>query len=1088
MRSRYIKVFLFTLALSLLALSCCALAYADGASVTTPAGCGSFDVLGDDVSATVDGAGFRTWLMVEDGTPIQLAKGTQLLLGQDYGTGEVTVSLTATTDFNDKAVVVTYCIRNISEDERMVRVGSCGNTKAGSDAGAAVYAMGPDGLGGFVSESGGQSVLVFPGGYLFDGSWCGAPGANNSKLTYLDQNCDMSWYWFIKTQPGQTAYRSVVIAAGNVKRCSVYLDPSGGQTVKFEAASRQQRLAIQGCDYRLPPAPFVKGGSRLLGWSVDEDASSVNYVNEGVIPAAEVCDGMTLYAVWEEKGLQTIEADDLTLEFGDTGVELPAASSDGKVSFAVKTGSDVIDIDPDSGLIITRKVGDAKVTITAAATNDSNPAEKDVTVTVTEKQLVPAMITLTPDKFEYNGEYRIPSVDVANGERPMILGRDYALDPVSELKGIAMGEYRVTIIGMGNYTGSATAVWTITKKTPSAEVSAYSGVYDGTAHPLLTVNAHTGGTVQFSLNRDGPYSTAVPQASAAGSYTVWYRIAGDDTWLDAAPLSREAKISQKPVAVSGITASKKTYDGSLSATLDFGSAVIDGMCSGDRVLVRSASGMFADADVGQAKPVSISAITLGGDDAGNYSLLPMQQQTEAYADIEPRPITIQARDQKVGLYERITQGLEQVTCTGLTGFDELKSVLLSTPASLDDTGAGSITPSQAAIVRKGSTQDTTNNYAITYADGTLRAEQLELTLTWKDTEFEYDGKAHLPKASVTGTQYGEVLTVQVTGSKIAANPEGEEYVATAVGLSGTNSMFYKLPAKKTQTFVITPRSLEEDEISVEYRPGDDPSVIGPVPADGKAYGFRTITVYDGTRKLTKDVDYTLDSNYSTIYGPHTLHIVGKGNYKDSLSRDWTMVGNGLVTASVEIKNGGAAVYWNNASEELADFLLDERDREVRDEYGAPTDVYLQIRPAVISSGVAAKAGQLGETIGANYDLTLYKRIGNDSTPIHQTEGVPISITIDIPEELRKAPLGYYRSFTLIHLNNGTAEVLGSGTGRSFTFTTTSFSAYAISYHDIPLPPNSSPPTGDTARLPLWSAALLLSACALLRLTRRRRRS
>ena len=47
------------------------------------------------------------------------------------------------------------------------------------------------------------------------------------------------------------------------------------------AAAQRDSLA-----YRL--TPFVKGGSRLLGWSVDEDASSVNYVNEGVIPAAEV--------------------------------------------------------------------------------------------------------------------------------------------------------------------------------------------------------------------------------------------------------------------------------------------------------------------------------------------------------------------------------------------------------------------------------------------------------------------------------------------------------------------------------------------------------------------------------------------------------------------------------------------------------------------------------------------------------------------------------------------------------------------------------------------------------------------------------
>ena len=114
------------------------------------------------------------------------------------------------------------------------------------------------------------------------------------------------------------------------------------------------------------------------------------------------------------------------------------------------------------------------------------------------------------------------------------------------------------------------------------------------------------------------------------------------------------------------------------------------------------------------------------------------------------------------------------------------------------------------------------------------------------------------------------------------------------------------------------------------------------------------------------------------------------------------------------------------------------------------------------------------------------RNGNDPEIIRDTGGIPISVTLDIPQELRKAPLGYYRSFSLIHLHNGTAEVIAQGTGTSFTFTTTSFSAYAISYRDLKLPPTASPPTGDTAHLPLWSVLLLLSGCGLLCLVRKKR--
>lgn len=1084
MKSRSIRVLLFTLALTLLALSFCALAYADGVSVTTPAGLGSFDVVNGGVSATADGAGFRTYVTVAGGVPVQLGAGSSFVFGQEYGTDQVKVSLSAATGFNGEAAIIGYSIRNDAEEPLVIRCGSCGNTAVGADGGAAVYARG----GGFVSESGGQSVLVFPDSLAFDGSWCGAPGENTSKLCYTDQNCDMAWYWYLYLQPGESAWRTVAIAAGSVQRCSVFFEPNGGVNRNSDLGSRQERLAIRGCDYPLPAALYERGGFRFLGWAVDKDAQTPNYPDGGTIPAADVHDGMTLYAVWQGKAQQTIDVDHLSLSFGDTGVRLNARSSDGKISYALTAGSDVIEIDPVSGTIVTKKVGVAKVTVMAAATSDSNAAEKEVTVTVNPRSLDASMIVFTPESFSYNGQFQSPTINVKHGERTLLRGRDYSLDESSVLTASALGEYAVKVSGMGNYTGSASAVWKITKLSPSAALSAYSGGYDGKAHALATVQSHEGGTLQFSLSENGPYSETIPALSAAGTHTVWYRIVGDEQWLDLAPRSVTATITKKSVAVSGLGAEDKLYDGSTNARLRFDTVQIDGLCAGDDVVVRSATGMFADADVGQDKRVSISAVTLGGSDAQNYTLAPMQQQSETTASIAPRPLTVTAKDQAVPLYGRISGGVEQVSASGLSAYDELSGIQLSAGSTLNSTKAGTITAASAVIVRKGSTQNVSANYVISYKPGKLVVGQVELTLSWKDTEFVYDGKSHKPTATVSGTLNGEIVTVNVSGAKTAATPEGEIYTATAVSLSGKTAGNYKLPANATQTFTIKPKSLESETIRVDYRPGDDPSVIGPVPADGKSYGFRSIAVYDGERKLTKDVDYTLDSNYSAIYGPHTLHIVGKGNYVDSISRDWTLIGNGLVSASVEIKSGGAEVYWNNASESLADALLDEGDRQVREEYGAPTDVYLQIRPAVVSSGVAAKASQLGETVGANYDLSLNKRIGNDSVAIRDTGGIPISITLDVPEELRKAPLGYYRSFTLIHLHNGTAEVIASGTGSSFTFTTTSFSAYAISYHDIELPPNSSPPTGDTARLPLWSTMLLLSAAGLLYLTRRRRRA
>ena len=1019
-------------------------------------------------------------LRISDTEPIPLAIGKQFSFGQEYGTQDIRVSLSQALSFDGKAAVIHYTVRNVSENEPVIRIGSCGNVQ-----GNGVVARG----GGFVSNNGTLSTLVFPGGYPFDGNWCGTPGENNSNLCYTDQNCNMSWYWYLYLQPGETEMRSVVIATGLVQPCSVFFEPNGGVNRNKDVGTRQERLALAGCSYPLPPTPFERGGFRFLGWSLEEDTDEVAYLDEDTIPAADIYDALTLYAVWEDKAAQVIQAEDLVLEYGDTGVELDAASTDGKISFAVKTGFEVLSITPDTGVIATFKPGTAVVTVRAAATNDYNAAEKDVTITVNPKSLRADILSLSPDSFVYDGEYKRPSISVHHGALSMLAERDYTIDPDSVLSAKELGEYRITINGKGNYTGSVSALWRITRKSPVVQISPRGWTYDGASHPLVSVDAHTGGTLEFSLNQSGTYSSQIPAAKNAGTYTVWYRVVGDEEWMDLAPASCSVTVAQKQVTVSGIRAVDKVYDGTAKAPLRYDEAVISGLCAGDTVTVRSAEGLFDGVDVRQDRHVSISAVTLGGADAGNY--WHVTTQLESSASITPRPITITAKDQLVSpVNGSITQGTDQVTISGsgLSGTDSLGSITLVFVPVADGEILGSITPSAASIIRQGSTVYTTSNYEISYQPGKMLADRIELELHWTDLEFVYDGEEHQPTATVTGTLGGEVLTVTVTGAQVDATPEGKVYTATATELSGINAACYKLPEKVTQTFVIKPKSLEGDSIRVEYRPKGEPAVIGPVPADGRSYGFKSITVYDGTQKLVKDRDYTLDCNYSSEYGPHTVRIIGKGNYKGTLSHDWTMIGSGGISADTEIRSGGAPIYWTNASESLAEALLDDDERELLDEYGAPAEVYLQIRPAVISSRVASKARQLGETVGANYDISLIKRVGNEAVKITDTDGRPIQITLDIPKELQKAPVGFYRSFSLIHLHGGAAEVLAQGTGSSFSFVTTSFSAYAISYRDIALPPNSSPPTGDTASLPLWSTMLLLSAAGILILSRRRKKT
>ena len=84
----------------------------------------------------------------------------------------------------------------------------------------------------------------------------------------------------------------------------------------------------------------------------------------------------------------------------------------------------------------------------------------------------------------------------------------------------------------------------------AATVTANSRTYDGTEKPLVTVTGTpTGGTMYYALGTnattapaDNLYTTSIPAKTDAGTYYVWYKVAGDDNHLDTNPLCVKVKI------------------------------------------------------------------------------------------------------------------------------------------------------------------------------------------------------------------------------------------------------------------------------------------------------------------------------------------------------------------------------------------------------------------------------------------------------------------------------------------------------------------------------------------------------------------
>ena len=85
-------------------------------------------------------------------------------------------------------------------------------------------------------------------------------------------------------------------------------------------------------------------------------------------------------------------------------------------------------------------------------------------------------------------------------------------------------------------------------------------VYDGGAHALLNAGSIAANTdldgckFVYSDSKDGNYTETMPTAKAAGDYTVWYRVAGNNCFADTAKYSIDVHI-----AVATVTAVNKDY-------------------------------------------------------------------------------------------------------------------------------------------------------------------------------------------------------------------------------------------------------------------------------------------------------------------------------------------------------------------------------------------------------------------------------------------------------------------------------------------------------------------------------------------------
>ena len=130
--------------------------------------------------------------------------------------------------------------------------------------------------------------------------------------------------------------------------------------------------------------------------------------------------------------------------------------------------------------------------------------------------------------------------------------------------------YQVTAT---NYT-TKTGTLTITINKASAKVTtvptAKTLAYTGSSQALVTAGAGTGGTFKYSTNNTN-WGTSIPTKTAAGTYTVYYKVTGDDNHNDSSVGNVKVTISKADAKVTTVPkANDLSYTGSSQALVTAG--------------------------------------------------------------------------------------------------------------------------------------------------------------------------------------------------------------------------------------------------------------------------------------------------------------------------------------------------------------------------------------------------------------------------------------------------------------------------------------------------------------------------------------
>lgn len=184
---------------------------------------------------------------------------------------------------------------------------------------------------------------------------------------------------------------------------------------------------------------------------------------------------------------------------------------------------------------------------------------------------------------------------------------------------------------------------------------------------------------------------------------------------------------------------------------------------------------------------------------------------------------------------------------------------------------------------------------------------------------------------------------------------------------------------------------------------------------------------------------------------------------------------GTVSKDVEKDEKAPDTTLSTSKEELADIILTE-DEKAQAENGTDIKFLLNVKDAgdsvnsgdkaAVQEALSGNSEVKGFAVGQYLDISLFKIIGENRSAVSETSR-KLTIVIDVPDSLKGKEGGTPRTYAIIRVHDGVAEILPDldDDANTITIATDRFSSYAVVYQEAggtaEVTPTPTPtPSGD----------------------------